>query len=95
MDCITEPNERLVEFGVGGICNSCVGEQSNVLNSTEFFIIVKHARYLFNVSIKHIFSTRSSYFEFIMQIQQMLLLLLNVVESRWLYNAYLAQLRIP
>uniref|UniRef100_A0A8R7P0J4 Armadillo repeat-containing protein 7 n=1 Tax=Triticum urartu TaxID=4572 RepID=A0A8R7P0J4_TRIUA len=24
LDCITEPNERLVEFGVGGICNSCV-----------------------------------------------------------------------
>ncbi|XP_075672176.1 uncharacterized protein LOC142641606 isoform X1 [Castanea sativa] len=24
LDCMTEPNERLVEFGVGGICNSCV-----------------------------------------------------------------------
>lgn len=24
LDCITEPNEWLVEFGVGGICNSCV-----------------------------------------------------------------------
>uniref|UniRef100_A0A166DGG0 Armadillo repeat-containing domain-containing protein n=1 Tax=Daucus carota subsp. sativus TaxID=79200 RepID=A0A166DGG0_DAUCS len=24
LDCITEPNEKLVEFGVGGICNSCV-----------------------------------------------------------------------
>ncbi|KAM0879157.1 hypothetical protein ACQ4PT_034421 [Festuca glaucescens] len=24
LDCITESNERLVEFGVGGICNSCV-----------------------------------------------------------------------
>nr|GMC96843.1 armadillo repeat-containing protein 7 isoform X1 [Ipomoea batatas] len=23
LDCITEPNERLVEFGVGGICNCC------------------------------------------------------------------------
>ncbi|PKI45965.1 armadillo repeat-containing protein 7 [Punica granatum] len=23
LDCITEPNEKLVEFGVGGICNSC------------------------------------------------------------------------
>ncbi|PNT67951.1 hypothetical protein BRADI_3g34127v3 [Brachypodium distachyon] len=23
LDCITEPNEWLVEFGVGGICNSC------------------------------------------------------------------------
>ncbi|KDP34905.1 hypothetical protein JCGZ_09193 [Jatropha curcas] len=22
-DCITEPNEKLVEFGVGGLCNSC------------------------------------------------------------------------
>jgi armadillo repeat-containing protein 7 len=27
LDCITEPNERLVEFGIGGICNSCVGKQ--------------------------------------------------------------------
>ncbi|XVF05428.1 hypothetical protein REPUB_Repub05bG0171300 [Reevesia pubescens] len=24
LDCITEPNEKLVEFGVGGVCNSCV-----------------------------------------------------------------------
>ncbi|XP_044467421.1 armadillo repeat-containing protein 7 [Mangifera indica] len=24
LDCITEPNEKLVEFGVGGICNACV-----------------------------------------------------------------------
>ncbi|KAJ6840751.1 armadillo repeat-containing protein 7 isoform X1 [Iris pallida] len=24
LDCITEPNERLIEFGAGGICNSCV-----------------------------------------------------------------------
>ncbi|CAN6300040.1 unnamed protein product, partial [Urochloa humidicola] len=24
LDCITEPNERLIEFGIGGICNSCV-----------------------------------------------------------------------
>ncbi|KAL9254367.1 Armadillo repeat-containing protein [Drosera capensis] len=22
LDCITEPNERLVEFGVGGVCNA-------------------------------------------------------------------------
>jgi hypothetical protein len=34
LDCITESNERLVEFGVGGICNSCVGEQSDGFNST-------------------------------------------------------------
>ncbi|KAK4751914.1 hypothetical protein SAY87_020712 [Trapa incisa] len=25
LDCITEPNEKLVEFGVGGICNACAG----------------------------------------------------------------------
>lgn len=25
LDCITEPNEKLVEFGIGGICNSCAG----------------------------------------------------------------------
>ncbi|QHO27596.1 Armadillo repeat-containing protein [Arachis hypogaea] len=23
LDCMTEPNEKLVEFGVGGICNCC------------------------------------------------------------------------
>ncbi|KAL1197120.1 hypothetical protein V5N11_002769 [Cardamine amara subsp. amara] len=23
IDCITEPNEKLVEFGIGGICNAC------------------------------------------------------------------------
>ncbi|XP_072962064.1 uncharacterized protein [Typha angustifolia] len=23
LDCITEPNEKLIEFGIGGICNSC------------------------------------------------------------------------
>lgn len=26
LDCMTEPNERLVEFGTGGICNSCAGK---------------------------------------------------------------------
>jgi hypothetical protein len=30
LDCITEPNEKLVEFGVGGICNSCVGKHNNL-----------------------------------------------------------------
>ncbi|RHN60698.1 hypothetical protein MtrunA17_Chr4g0028671 [Medicago truncatula] len=25
LDCVTEPNEKIIEFGVGGICNSCVG----------------------------------------------------------------------
>ncbi|XP_076955866.1 uncharacterized protein LOC143630852 [Bidens hawaiensis] len=24
LDCITEPNEKLIEFGAGGICKSCV-----------------------------------------------------------------------
>ncbi|XXG86098.1 hypothetical protein AAC387_Pa11g1059 [Persea americana] len=24
LDCLTEPNEKLVEFGAGGICNSCI-----------------------------------------------------------------------
>ncbi|KAK1417036.1 hypothetical protein QVD17_26158 [Tagetes erecta] len=24
LDCITEPNEKLIEFGAGGICNSCI-----------------------------------------------------------------------
>ncbi|PIA64264.1 hypothetical protein AQUCO_00100029v1 [Aquilegia coerulea] len=24
LDCITEPNEKLVEFGAGGVCNACV-----------------------------------------------------------------------
>ncbi|PWZ14989.1 Histone-lysine N-methyltransferase EZ2 [Zea mays] len=33
LDCITEPNEKLVEFSIGGICNSCVGEQHNNSNS--------------------------------------------------------------
>ncbi|XP_071912593.1 uncharacterized protein [Coffea arabica] len=23
LDCMTEPNERLAEFGIGGICNAC------------------------------------------------------------------------
>lgn len=23
LDCLTEPNEKLIEFGAGGICNSC------------------------------------------------------------------------
>ncbi|RVW39399.1 Armadillo repeat-containing protein 7 [Vitis vinifera] len=28
LDCITEPNEKLVEFGVGGICNSCADPEN-------------------------------------------------------------------
>ncbi|KAK4721005.1 hypothetical protein R3W88_011238 [Solanum pinnatisectum] len=23
LDCLTEPNEKIVEFGIGGICNAC------------------------------------------------------------------------
>jgi hypothetical protein len=38
LDCITEPNERLVEFGIGGKCNSCVGEYYKTLNSTIFYL---------------------------------------------------------
>ncbi|XP_077215290.1 ARM repeat superfamily protein [Tasmannia lanceolata] len=34
LDCITEPNEKLVEFGVGGICNSCV-DPANAAIITE------------------------------------------------------------
>ena len=29
LDCITEPNEKLVKFGVGGIYNSCTGMSNN------------------------------------------------------------------
>ncbi|PKA60892.1 hypothetical protein AXF42_Ash006527 [Apostasia shenzhenica] len=28
LDCITEQNEKLIEFGVGGICNSCVDPEN-------------------------------------------------------------------
>lgn len=31
VDCITEPNEKLVEFGVGGICNSCAGKSAYLI----------------------------------------------------------------
>ena len=33
IDCLTEPNEKLVEFGIGGICNSCVGNSSDCIFS--------------------------------------------------------------
>ncbi|GAB2298563.1 hypothetical protein Dimus_032631 [Dionaea muscipula] len=28
LDCITEPNERLVEFGAGGVCNACADPEN-------------------------------------------------------------------
>lgn len=31
LDCITEPNEKLIEFGVGGICNSCVDPENSAV----------------------------------------------------------------
>jgi hypothetical protein len=34
VDCITEPNEKLVEFGIGGICNACA-EPKNVATIVE------------------------------------------------------------
>ncbi|KAK7274143.1 hypothetical protein RIF29_15220 [Crotalaria pallida] len=34
MDCMTEPSEKLVEFGVGGICNSCA-DPANAAIVTE------------------------------------------------------------
>ncbi|QHO53733.1 uncharacterized protein [Arachis hypogaea] len=35
LDCMTEPNEKLVDFGVGGICNSCA-DQANVAVVSKF-----------------------------------------------------------
>ncbi|TKY56660.1 Armadillo repeat-containing protein [Spatholobus suberectus] len=35
IDCLTEPNEKLVEFGIGGICNSCV-DPANAAIVTKF-----------------------------------------------------------
>ncbi|CAN8272735.1 unnamed protein product [Cochlearia groenlandica] len=34
VDCLTEPNEKLVEFGVGGICNACA-DPKNVSTIVE------------------------------------------------------------
>ncbi|CAA7055783.1 unnamed protein product [Microthlaspi erraticum] len=34
IDCITEPNEKLVEFGIGGICNACA-ERKNAATIVE------------------------------------------------------------
>ncbi|ONI17181.1 hypothetical protein PRUPE_3G143200 [Prunus persica] len=31
VDCITEPNEKLVEFGLGGICNCCADPANAVI----------------------------------------------------------------
>ncbi|RDX69062.1 Armadillo repeat-containing protein 7 [Mucuna pruriens] len=31
VDCLTEPNEKLVEFGIGGICNSCVDPANSAI----------------------------------------------------------------
>ncbi|GAB4827265.1 hypothetical protein Ancab_034152 [Ancistrocladus abbreviatus] len=28
LDCITEPNEKLVEFGIGGVCNACADPEN-------------------------------------------------------------------
>lgn len=34
VDCLTEPNEKLVEFGIGGICNSCVDPANSAIVTT-------------------------------------------------------------
>lgn len=31
IDCLTEPSEKLVEFGMGGICNSCVDPANSTI----------------------------------------------------------------
>lgn len=31
VDWLTEPNEKIVEFGIWGICNSCVGNCSDFI----------------------------------------------------------------
>ena len=30
-DMLTEDNEKFVEFGIGGLCNSCLGESQDIL----------------------------------------------------------------
>ncbi|XP_038992025.1 armadillo repeat-containing protein 7-like [Hibiscus syriacus] len=34
LDCIIEPNEKLVEFGIGGVCNSCVDPTNAAIVTT-------------------------------------------------------------
>ncbi|XP_010440834.1 PREDICTED: armadillo repeat-containing protein 7-like [Camelina sativa] len=34
IDCLTEPNEKLVEFGIGGLCNACA-DPKNVATIVE------------------------------------------------------------
>ncbi|XP_057839973.2 uncharacterized protein LOC131049907 isoform X1 [Cryptomeria japonica] len=43
LDCLTEPNEKLVEFGVGGICNSCA-------DAANAAVIVKNGGILLIIS---------------------------------------------
>ncbi|KAL1348574.1 hypothetical protein AAHE18_07G089300 [Arachis hypogaea] len=41
LDCMTEPNEKLVEFGVGGICNCCAGKNASCFSLANVAIVNK------------------------------------------------------
>ncbi|KAL3640808.1 hypothetical protein CASFOL_015776 [Castilleja foliolosa] len=38
LDCLTEPNERLVEFALGGICNACAGTRVNYALGSLYYL---------------------------------------------------------
>ncbi|KAL8498438.1 hypothetical protein ACS0TY_021678 [Phlomoides rotata] len=54
LDCLTEPNEKLVEFAVGGICNACA-------NPTNAAVIIQCDGLLSSNAYQVLLGTRSFY----------------------------------
>lgn len=81
LDCLTEPNENLVEFAVGGICNACAGTMFRC--------------HLYRLSVFPVFFCIYFFLNFLylMQIQQMLLLSFSVMAFLLSSNAYQVLLR--
>jgi hypothetical protein len=103
LDCITEPNEKLVEFGIGGICNSCVGKSNKVYLLLELEILLTENIRLQRLFALHIYSLLFHaiiiiiiiiiflFLNSCVQIQQMLLSSLSPEAYPSLSNVYQAQ----
>lgn len=100
LDCITEPNEKLVEFGVGGICNACVGKPSY----WHFLVVSLATKNTFSSKLRRFFKLFYLVIQLmtiypspfcLLQIQQTLLLSPSVVVSLLLSNVCQVQLETP
>ncbi|KAI7986471.1 Armadillo repeat-containing protein 7 [Camellia lanceoleosa] len=66
LDCLIEPNEKLVEFGVGGICNSCIDPANTaIVNQCGGIPLIIQC---LSSPVRNTFDVKYAYFNFLQSI---------------------------